>query len=181
MNKNKKKSGYKALVIIAVVIIAAVVTYLVAHKLEAEAITESQESGKLNIAFKKQGTLSFLSTAGDTISAIDIEIANTDELRTRGLMYRSSLPENGGMLFVFDEEDMQSFWMKNTYVSLDMLFVNRENKIVTIRPNTEPLKEWSYASTAPAMYVIEVNAGYCSRNNVEEGDKIDFRIAGNAQ
>ncbi len=137
--------------------------------------TTDNQPQKLDIPFQKQGELVFLSKmASDTLSVLDIEIAQDDAKRARGLMYRGSIPQNAGMLFVFDVEEMQSFWMKNTFISLDMIFVNSNKEIVTIHANTSPVKEWSYASTKPALYVVEVNAGYCNKNNITEGDKIDF-------
>ena len=113
----------------------------------------------------------------DTLSVIDIEVADNNQRRARGLMYRKSLPADAGMLFVFDEEEIQGFWMKNTYIPLDMLFVNADNEIITIHTNTAPLKEWNYASTRPALYVVEVNAGYCAQKKITEGDKIIFELS----
>ncbi|HCB88353.1 MAG TPA: DUF192 domain-containing protein, partial [Porphyromonadaceae bacterium] len=113
----------------------------------------------------------------DTLSVIDIEVADNNQRRARGLMYRKSLPADAGMLFVFDEEEIQGFWMKNTYIPLDMLFVNADNEIITIHTNTAPLKEWNYASTRPALYVVEVNAGYCAQKQITEGDKIIFELS----
>ncbi len=115
------------------------------------------QSETIDIPFRKQGELFFTSQQnGDTLAMIDIEVADNDQLRARGLMYRRTLPENAGMLFIQSMEEMQSFWMKNTYIPLDILFVNRDKEIVTIHANTTPLKEWNYASTKPAIYVVEV-------------------------
>lgn len=128
-----------------------------------------------NIPFTRQGSLFFIGQAApDTLATIGIEIADDDNKRARGLMYRQSLPEDAGMLFLHREEQIQSFWMKNTYIPLDMIFVNGEKRIVTIHAQTRPLKEWSYASTEPALYVVEVNGGFCSRHHIGVGDKIDF-------
>jgi uncharacterized protein len=84
------------------------------------------------------------------------------------------MDENHGMLFIFPDEEMQSFWMHETYIPLDMVFVNTAKKIVTIHRNTQILSDQSYLSTAPATYVIEVNAGFCAAHNISEGDKITF-------
>jgi uncharacterized membrane protein (UPF0127 family) len=81
-------------------------------------------------------------------------------------------------LFIFDEEEIQGFWMKNTYIPLDMLFINAQHEIVTIHPNTTPLTEWNYASTHPALYVVEVNGGYCLKHRIGVGDKISFELEG---
>ena len=66
--------------------------------------------------------------------------------------------------------------MKNTFVSLDMIFANSAKEIVTIQANTTPLQEWSYASSAPALYVVEVNAGYCAAKGIKVGDKFNFEV-----
>lgn len=122
--------------------------------------------------FVKQGVLQFLSPKQEFLSAIDIEIAQDDSKRQLGLMYRDKLAENQGMLFVFEGDDTRSFWMKNTVLPLDMIFVNSSNQIVTIHKNTTPYSEQSYTSTKPAQYVVEVNAGYTDRHKISVGDHI---------
>lgn len=128
----------------------------------------------LDFQFKKQGELYFINSNSDIITFIDIEVADSDVLRARGLMYRKTLPKNGGMLFIHDNEQILSFWMKNTYIPLDIIFVNSNYEIITIHHNTSPLKEWSYTSTEAAQYVVEVNAGFCSNYNIKTGDKINY-------
>lgn len=165
----------KLLWIILAIIVVGIGAYYGVSLSKKGTNADIEQSQALDIAFNKQGNLYFIdSEKNDTISVIDIEIADTEQKRAQGLMYRKSIPENAGMLFILDEEEMQSFWMKNTYISLDMLFVNANKEIVTICPNTTPLKEWSYASTKPALYVVEVNAGYCAKKGITEGDKINF-------
>jgi uncharacterized membrane protein (UPF0127 family) len=83
--------------------------------------------------------------------------------------------EDRGMFFIFPNERRQSFWMRNTQLALDMFFVNSKNEIVTIHKNTTPFSDQSYASTAPAIYVIEVVAGFTDKYNIREGDKIVWR------
>ncbi len=166
---NKKTFTYTATAIMAV---ALVVIYSMWNGNNKS--TEMQDQS-MDIKFNKQGTLTFVSQQNsDTLSVIDIEVADNEQMRARGLMYRKSLPEDAGMLFIFNREEMQGFWMKNTYIALDMLFVNADRQIVTIHMNTTPMKEWNYASTAPAQYVVEVNAGYCLKNNIKEGDYIEY-------
>jgi len=139
--------------------------------------TLTEQTRALNIPFTKHGELAFISRAtSDTLALIDIELADTDALRARGLMFRESMPENAGMLFLMDFEQIQGFWMRNTYISLDMLFVNAEREIVTIHANTTILSERTYFSTQPALYVVEVNAGFSYRNNINVGDFIEFVI-----
>jgi len=157
------------------IVLAGLVIYF---SLKPDITTEKTQSTEaLDISFNKQGILMFIGrTSSDTLAIIDIEVADDNQKRARGLMYRKSLPEMGGMLFTHDVEQIQSFWMKNTYIPLDMIFVNSEKVIVTIHPNTTPMKEWSYASLEPALYVVEVNAGFCARYNIRQGDKIDFEL-----
>ncbi len=125
--------------------------------------------------FKKEGELTFYSADSVKEATIDIEIANTEYERGLGLMKRKSMEENQGMLFIFPEEKMQSFWMRNCLISLDMIFVNAQKEIVTIHKNTKILSDQSYPSTKPAMYVIEVDAGFSDRHNIKEGDRISWR------
>lgn len=122
--------------------------------------------------FKKEGELTITDSISNPIIKIDIEIADNDYERQLGLMNRQSMEEMQGMLFIFPQEGFQSFWMRNTMFSLDMIFINSNRKIVTIHKNTTPLSEQSYPSSAPALYVLEVNAGFCERQNVKLGDKI---------
>lgn len=122
--------------------------------------------------FKKEGELTFTDSVGNQIIKIDVEIADNDYERQLGLMNRQSMEEMQGMLFIFPEERFQSFWMLNTLFSLDILFINSNKEIVTIHKNTTPLSEQSYPSSKPAIYVLEVNAGFCERHNIKLGDKI---------
>lgn len=124
--------------------------------------------------FKKQGELRFLTPKQDFIAGIDVELAQDESQRQLGLMYRDTLAENQGMLFLFDNEEVRAFWMKNTILSLDMIFVNAHNDIVTIHKYTTPYSEETYESTKPAKYVIEVNAGYTDRQKISVGDRISW-------
>lgn len=129
--------------------------------------------------FKKEGELQFLDPDGKQIVAIDIEIADDDARREQGLMYRPSMEDRNGMLFLFDEEEPQSFWMKNTIIPLDIIYVNAQKEIVHIAQNTQPYSEKAIPSGAPAQYVIEVNAGFSAEYGVHEGDRVEWtRIAG---
>jgi len=122
--------------------------------------------------FKKEGELTFVDSTGNPTVKIDIEIADNDYERQLGLMNRESMDEMQGMLFIFPEEKFQSFWMMNTLFSLDILFINSKKEIVTIHKNTKPLSELSYPSSKPAVYVLEMNAGFCDRHNVKLDDKV---------
>ena len=101
-----------------------------------------------------------------------VQIAETRSQRQRGLMFRSDLPQNTGMLFDFGEETQLSMWMKNTFIPLDMLFVNKQGTIHKIVENTTPLSLKTIPGGAPTMVVIELNAGVTRRLGIRPGDKI---------
>lgn len=104
-----------------------------------------------------------------------VEIADTKAERTKGLMYREHMGENDGMLFIFEIEKPQTFWMKDTLISLDMIFINSEFEIVHIAKNTKPnqIKEL-YSSQEPARYVIETNAGWTDQYGILVGQVVKF-------
>lgn len=127
------------------------------------------------IDFVKNGELTFTTSSDEYISKIDIEIAEDDNSRTKGMMYRDKMKFDRGMFFVFPTETMQSFWMRNTLLSLDIIFVNSKNEIVTVHKNAIPFDEGQYRSTAPSKFVVEVNSGYTDSLKIKEGDKITWR------
>lgn len=125
--------------------------------------------------FKKEGTLSFIQQSGDTTS-INIELARSEKETQQGLMYRTNMTDQQGMLFLFSTSEPRSFWMKNTVISLDILFVDENYRITTIRPNTKPFSQDPVRSNGNAMFVVEVNAGFCERYGVQVGDNIVFDL-----
>jgi uncharacterized protein len=108
---------------------------------------------------------------------INAEIADTEEKRERGLMFRKNLGKNDGMLFVFDDERYVTFWMKNTLIPLDIIFISSNGTINEIKENVQPcLAEPCelYPSTYPVKYVLEVNANFTRINGISIGDRIRF-------
>lgn len=118
-------------------------------------------------------TLAIHRAHGSPIS-LDIEIASTPEQKSYGLMFRHSLPERAGMLFIWDADQPVSFWMKNTFIPLDMLFVRYDGVIVKIATHTEPYSLKSIPSEGPVRGVIEINGGAASQLGIETGDKVIF-------
>jgi len=108
------------------------------------------------------------------IAHIEAALADTPEKRNMGLMDVQNLPADKGMLFIFDKEEPRSFWMANTPLSLDIIFVARDSSIVRIHHSTTPYAETNYKSENPAQYVVEVNGGFCINNDVVEGGYIRF-------
>lgn len=136
-------------------------------------ITTTAEKGP---QFKKEGVLYFLSKVNnDTLRQIDIELATNDQERAQGLMDRKSMSDTQGMLFIFPHEEEQSFWMKNTYISLDIIYINEKKEIVSVQKYTTPLSEESLPSFKKAQYVLEVNAGFCDKYHIAYGDKISYK------
>lgn len=148
-----------------------------AHRESAES-TESARPGAEGTTadprFRDDATLTFLAGDGSARAAVRIEIAEDEASRTQGLMGRRQMAEDQGMLFIFPDEDYRSFWMANTPLPLDIIYVNRDREIVTIQRNTVPYSEESIPSTAPATYVIEVNAGFADRHGITEGEKVQW-------
>ena len=104
-----------------------------------------------------------------------VEIADTPEERALGLQYRESLGKNSGMLFIFESESNHTFWMYNTYIPLDIIFLNRDRKIVHIAKNTTPLStETINPQNNTILYAIEVNAGTSDRLGLQIGDRVSF-------
>jgi len=101
-----------------------------------------------------------------------VEVMRTDEQRARGLMYRRFMPEDRGMLFDFKREEPVAMWMKNTYLSLDMIFLDRSGKVVNVAEYTEPLSERIIPSAGPVLAVLEVNAGTARRIGLKAGDRL---------
>lgn len=125
--------------------------------------------------FTKEGELGFTDSLGTSKTKIDLEVADNEYERELGLMKRIEMKENQGMLFIFPDEQIRSFWMRNTLISLDMMFINAEKEIVTIHRNTTKLSDQTYPSSKPAMYVVEVVAGFAERHNIQVGDRIDWK------
>ena len=97
---------------------------------------------------------------GSRTVRVEVEVVRTPELISKGLKYRKSLGAYKGMLFIFDREKIQSFWMQDTYIPLDMLFINRELEVVGIVENAEPLTTTSRRVPAKSNYVLELNGGF---------------------
>jgi uncharacterized protein len=107
-----------------------------------------------------------------------VEMANTPEEQAKGLMFRRSLAEGQGMLFDFHEEQPTSFWMKNTYIPLDMIFIRADGRILRIAENTVPLSEALVPSGGPVRAVLEVIGGTARKLGIAAGDRVAHPIFG---
>jgi uncharacterized membrane protein (UPF0127 family) len=107
------------------------------------------------------------------------EIADTPEKQSRGLMFRQKIKDDYGMLFIFPDDDIRSFWMKNTYITLDLIFLNGGQQIVDMFLSVSPCSGDpcpSYTAKFPARYVLEINGGLAKKLKLKIGDKIFFPI-----
>jgi len=118
--------------------------------------------------------VAIISADGSKRETVKVEIADTPDARELGLMYRNHLDENAGMLFVFPSPSASHFWMKNTVLSLDMLFADSSGKVVGIVANAQPYSEAMLGGFDGTLYVLEVNAGYAAKHHIVVGDRLEF-------
>lgn len=129
-----------------------------------------------NYDFRIDGTLSFVRGA-DTLRTIDIEVADTDSTRMRGLMERREIPADTGMLFIFPGAQEQAFYMMNTPRSLDIQYYGADSTLLNIAESTTPFSLDNVYSDGPAQFVVEVEAGVSRRIGLVPGDRITWTIA----
>ena len=130
------------------------------------------------------GLAPFAAATADTGDKLDIvtqngrfsftvEIADTPDKRSQGLMFRKSMAEDAGMLFTFERDQIASFWMKNTEIPLDMLFISRDGRIADLHRNAQPHSLRSIRSKMPVFAVLEINAGLTARLGIRVGDRVE--------
>jgi len=105
---------------------------------------------------------------------VAVEVANTPAAREQGLMYRTDLGADAGMLFLFPQDEDLEFWMKNTPLPLDMIFIDASRTIVGIVANARPFSTQTRGIGKPSRYVLEVHGGFCSKHGIAAGDTVDF-------
>ena len=125
-----------------------------------------------SIARAKGGLEPLEITTSSGVHAFQVEIADDEASRERGLMYRRFMPADRGMLFEFDRDEPVAFWMKNTYIPLDMIFIAPDGAVTRIAANAEPLSETSIPSGGPCVGVLEINGGEAARIGLRPGDKV---------
>ena len=127
--------------------------------------------------FVKQGEVTFIRSSDRAeIKKIDVEVASTPQTQTQGLMFRTHMEDTQGMLFLFPEATKHAFWMKNTMIPLDIVFIEPKGQIDTIYRKTTPLSERSLPSRKNIQFVAEVNGGLCDKMGVKEGDLISYQV-----
>lgn len=169
-------SARKMLVVIAVLAVIIALIYWLRED-EAGEVIYMPDKATEEPSFVKEGELSFLDEGStDTLMHIAIEVADDNQQRSQGMMYRSSMADTTGMLFIFDSPNEQSFWMKNVKIPLDIMYVAADSTIFMIYKSVMPYSDKSIPSEEEALYVVEVNGGFSNRYNIEEGDRITFKL-----
>jgi len=111
----------------------------------------------------------------DTLARFEAEIADDEFERETGLMYRKKMRDNQAMLFVFPDREVRYFYMKNTYLPLDVLFMDEDGKIVSITENAQPLDERPFSSQKPARYVLEIKGGTAAAKKIDTGMTVKWK------
>ncbi len=117
-------------------------------------------------------TLAIINSLGERV-IVRVEVADTNEERARGLMERTELAEDAGMLFVLDRPQSPGFWMRNTLIPLTVAYISADGRIVDIQ-DMQPLDETSHPSAEPAKYALEVNQGFFAERGIEVGDMVEI-------
>jgi uncharacterized membrane protein (UPF0127 family) len=138
----------------------------------SESLSEANAPPTTGPEASRRSTVSITNTEGEMV-VVRVEIATTTAEKQRGLMGRTALAEDAGMLFVFDREQQLSFWMKDTLIPLSIAYINESGRIADIQ-NMQPLDETPHPSAEPAKYALEVNQGFFNEHGVEVGNKVSL-------
>ena len=166
----------KHFVIVALVLVALAAIALILPRFfsnESNRVQEIEITPQ-DIDFTRDGEVSIFKN-DSLIQTIEVEFAKNDEERALGLMYRSSMDEHQGMWFIFPEEAPRSFYMRNTEIPLDIIYLDKDKKVVSIAKNARPYDETSLPSEKPAMYVLEINGGLSDKWGIEKGDRMEVK------
>ncbi|MCP4406793.1 MAG: DUF192 domain-containing protein [Gammaproteobacteria bacterium] len=154
-------------------VLAETVTKLLHPELRAAGFSEVKDSlQELRVVFKG---IEEMSTQEEIM--VTVEVARTPCELKKGLMFRGHLEEDRGMLFVFSENQVQLFWMKNTFIPFDVLFISKDFEIVSMETHAQPCKREPcpvYRSQKPAIYMLEVNAGFVDKHQIQEGGTVEI-------
>ncbi|WP_291864715.1 DUF192 domain-containing protein [Maribacter sp.] len=143
---------------------------LISCKSETKKVVETKP-----IVFHKEGSLTIYKGEKDSIlTQLDIEIAESDYETETGLMYRKGIVQNQGMLFIFPDVAVHSFYMKNTQFPLDIIYIDENLRIASFQENAKPFDEKGLSSIVPVKYVLEVNAGLAEKWILEVGDRVEY-------
>ena len=140
------------------------------------AIAANATADSLEEAFPKDVLI--IEASAHACHRFDVYLATSNPQRARGLMHVRHLPPNTGMLFIYEQADYLSMWMKNTYIALDMIFARPDGSISSVVRNTEPMSLRSIAATEPVSFVLELNAGTTERLFIDEKSRLVLETVG---
>jgi uncharacterized membrane protein (UPF0127 family) len=149
----------------------------VAQRTAPPAPTDNDPNSKVpEEPFVQEGKLAVFGPDGQQVlRQFDIEIAETQAERARGLMFRRNMLPERGMLFYFDYPAKQSFWMRNTYIPLDIIYIDEQLRVVSIQKNCRILNDTPLPSTGPAQYVLEINGGLSDKLGIQPGTRVGWK------
>lgn len=161
-------------IVIAIICLGFIAPFIIPLFKGAPDTSKNPSITPVEIPFHAEGKLTIKNKSGITQKKLTIEIADTPEEAARGLMFRSSMKEENGMLFIFNSEQQHYFYMRNTRIPLDIVYINSDMEIVHAVKNAVPFDETSLPSKHPVKYVLEINGGMMDKWGIEIGDKISF-------
>lgn len=155
----------------------SIVSLIVSCDKKEASVSEGSNNDVVEIAFTKEGELEFLNENGEPFKKIDIEIAETPNERARGLMDRSKMDENNGMIFIFGDDDIRkhTFYMKNTRIPLDIMYFSKDSVLINIAKNAQPGEDAQMSggtvagAAADSKFVVEINGGLSDNWQIKEG------------
>ncbi|MFC2107806.1 DUF192 domain-containing protein [Bacteroidota bacterium] len=159
------KKKYLLILALLFVLVIVLLIFILSKPSDTKSKSYSKEKYKL------ESTVVFKS-ADDILSVLWVEVAETPYEHSKGLMYRNYMPDSVGMLFIYPGSEERSYWMQNTRISLDIIYISDEMKIVSAYEFTIPYSEDGLPSHEACKYVIETNAGYMDEHRIEVGDRI---------
>jgi uncharacterized membrane protein (UPF0127 family) len=112
---------------------------------------------------------------GKSLASVTVEVADNDQSREKGLMFRNQLDADAGMLFIFRQPSKLVFWMRNTWIPLDMIFADGNGRIVGIVANARTRSDQQLGVDAESQYVLEVNGGFSEKHHIKAGDRLEFQ------
>ncbi|MFB6116420.1 MAG: DUF192 domain-containing protein [Candidatus Nanosalina sp.] len=177
---NEQRRNVLSLITVVLLILGVALT----HGSLREKMSLDQNLGQLKLDKANASRVKAVFTDGNgSLGTLLLEKADTEAERRKGLMGRKSLEQGNGMIFIWNNSRNRTFWMKNTYVPLDMIFVTAEKTIRTIKhadpqPNVSEEELKLYTSEGPVRYVIETKQNFTERNNIKEGYSVSFNLSG---
>jgi len=162
----------KTIAVVIILVILVFLTFLLLQPFQSP--PDSVKRPRVQKPLTIEGNVQIYPTGQEAAPPILVYVAIADDPyeRSRGLMYRHSLPDTVGMFFIYERQEILNFWMKNTSISLDIIFLDRDYRVVSIAEHTHPYSEDMIPSSHPARFALEVNAGFADKHGIKPGDHL---------